>query len=580
MTDSNAVPADPRILIVEDDDPIRMALAEVMQDAGYKTIEACDGLAGLAAYTTSKPDLVLLDLAMPRLDGVETCRRLRALPESAETPILMITARDDAKSIDAAFAAGVTDFISKPINLTVLEHRVRRLLASRAAEMALRKHALYDPLTGLANRALFMDCLGRALVAEHRRPAQPFAVLFLDLDRFKTVNDSLGHIVGDQLLVGIARRLEACLRPGDTIARLGGDEFTILLADLDDISDATRVAERIRQELIAPFTLDGHQVVTNTSIGIVLSTGTYTRPEDVLRDADTALYRAKAHGKGRYEVFDRAIHANAVRLLHLEADLRHAIERRELVLHYQPVVGLANGAIEAVEALVRWQHPQRGLISPQEFIPLAEETGLIVRLGEWVLGAACAQMSAWHTAGLPLRVAVNVSTQQLKRNDMPARVARILRETGLDPRYLELELTESSVMDNPEAIIATLEELKAMGIQLSIDDFGTGYSSLSYLKRLPITTVKIDRSFVQDVTRDPNDAAITAAIRAMAHSLNLRVIAEGVETEEQLAFVCGQHCDSAQGYLFSRPAAPEVLLPYLQSGQRWQPKGRVPEYSG
>lgn len=427
------------------------------------------------------------------------------------------------------------------------------------------RNAFYDPLTRLPSRALFMDRLGHALRSAKRRKGCLFAVLFLDLDRFKVVNDSLGHIAGDQLLILVARRLQSCLRTSDTVARLGGDEFTILLDDVKDLSNVRYVADRIQKELSLPFQLEGKKVFTTASIGVALSATGHDHPEDILRDADTALYRAKAGGRAHCEVFEASMRDHAMSLLQLEVELWQAIEHREFRVFYQPIVSMETGRITGCEALVRWQHPQRGLVSPAEFIPLAEETGLIMPIGEWVLRTACAQNKAWQDSGLPpLWVAVNLSAHQFRRKDLGKTIAQILREISLEPQYLKLELTESNAMENAEATTKTLRELKEIGVQLAIDDFGTGYSSLSYLKRFPIDDLKIDRSFVMSITTDPDDAAIATAVITLAHSLKLQVIAEGVETEEQLAFLGSHQCDAAQGYLFSRPTSAEAFMELLQ----------------
>ncbi|MBI4481670.1 MAG: EAL domain-containing protein [Acidobacteria bacterium] len=437
----------------------------------------------------------------------------------------------------------------------------------RAAEEQLLHDALHDALTGLPNRALFIDRLGLLIGRAKRRQDYLCAVLFLDLDRFKVINDSLGHMFGDQLLIAIARRLEACLRPGDTVARLGGDEFTMLLDNIKDVSEATRVADRIQNELATPFNLNGHEVFTTASIGIALSVPGYDWPEDLLRDADMAMYRAKALGKARHALFDRGMHARAVALLQLEADLRRAFERQEFRIHYQPIVSLLSSQITGVEALARWHHPQRGLVCPAEFIPLAEETGLIITLGEWLLRTACAQNKAWQAAGhSQLRVMVNFSARQFQHRNLLDLIQRVLGETGMAAHTLELEITETLAMKDIDFSLTTLNELSAMGIQISIDDFGTGYSSLGSLKRFPITTLKIDQSFIRDITNDADDAALTTAIIAMAHSLALKVIAEGVETEEQLAFLRSQKCDEILGYVISRPVPAEAFTKLLEGG--------------
>lgn len=430
----------------------------------------------------------------------------------------------------------------------------------KVAEMQLLHDAFHDALTGLPNRALFMNRLEHATERAKRRKDYQFAVLFLDLDRFKVVNDSLGHLAGDQLLVEIARRLVGCLRPGDTVARLGGDEFAVLLDGIESLDDAIRVSDRIQKELRIPFNLNGQEVCTTTSIGIALNTIGYNQPDDLLRDADIAMYRAKALGKARYAVFDTGMHTRAVELLHLEASLRRAIEQQEFRLYYQPIICLASGKITGVEALLRWQHPQRGLISPGEFIQVAEETGLIIAIGEWVLQTACAQSKAWRDRGLPpLFVAINLSARQFQHQNLLELIKKILKETGMAAQTLKLEITESIAMRDLDFSIPVLKELSAMGVQILIDDFGTCYSSLGYLNRFPINALKIDQSFVKDIPNNADNTAIIKAIIAMAHSLKLKVIAEGVETEEQLIFLRSQACDEIQGYLLSHPLPAEVF---------------------
>ncbi len=430
----------------------------------------------------------------------------------------------------------------------------------KRSEERLVHNAFHDALTDLPNRALFFDRLTHAVDRAKRRRDYAFAVLFLDLDRFKVVNDSLGHRVGDQLLIGIARRLEACLRPGDTVARLGGDEFTVLLEDVKGVSDATRVAERIQSALRVPFVLGGHEAFTSASMGIALSTTGYAEPEDFLRDADLAMYRAKATGRARYEVFDRAMHERAVTQLQLETDLRKALERGELRLQYQPVVALETRAIVAFEALLRWRHPERGLILPAEFITLAEETGLITEIGDWVLAEACQQARRWHEA-VPERrpaVAVNLSSRQFLQPDLVERIQAVLRATGLDPSYLHLEITESTVMENGARVLETLDRLRALRVHLCLHDFGTGYSSLSYLHQFPIDTLKIDRSFVGRMGRGGENAEIIRAIVDLGHNLDKRVVAEGVESLEQVAQLRALDCEYAQGHFFAPPLEPDA----------------------
>ena len=436
----------------------------------------------------------------------------------------------------------------------------------KRAEDQLLHNAFHDSLTGLPNRALFLDRLERLIKHVHRHPEYTFAVLFLDLDRFKVVNDSLGHGVGDDLLIAIGHRLEACLREGDSVARLGGDEFAILLDDVKDVNEATRVADRIERELTAPFFLRGHEVFTSTSIGIALSSLSYSKPGDLLRDADTAMYRAKSGGRGRYEVFDRAMHLEAVEQLKIETDLRRAAERNELLLHYQPIIALDSGKLVGFESLVRWQHPRHGLLQPADFIPLAEETGMIVPVGWWVLREACTQMTKWREAyplHRELTVSVNLSSRQFTQPDLVEQIDLILQETGCPASALKLEITESVIMHEAPQAAAMLHALKARGIGLCIDDFGTGYSSLSYLNSFPIDTLKIDRSFVAQVDEDGSSIELIETIVALSRILGMSAVAEGVETPEQLELVRRLGSQYAQGFYFAVPldiAAAEAML--------------------
>jgi diguanylate cyclase (GGDEF)-like protein/PAS domain S-box-containing protein len=437
----------------------------------------------------------------------------------------------------------------------------------KVTEEQLLHDALHDALTGLPNRVLFMDRLSHAISLAKRRRNYLFAVLFFDLDRFKLINDSLGHSVGDQLLIAIARRLEKYLRVGDTVARLGGDEFTILLEDIKDENVATNIANRLQEELTRSFNLSGNEVFTSASIGITLSSFNYERPEDLLRDADIAMYRAKATGKARYEVFNTTMHTRAAALLQLETDLRRGLERREFQLYYQPIVSLKTSAITGFEALIRWQHPQRGLVSPAEFIPVAEETGLIVPIGWWVLREACRQLSAWKIQ-FPeyqsLVMSINLSAKQFTQTNLVEEITEILRETNVPAQSLKLEITESVIMDNAEIATTMLFQLQSLGIQLSIDDFGTGYSSLAYLYRFPTHTLKIDRSFINKIDIDSEQFEIVRTIVTLAANLGMDVVAEGVETLKHLAQLKALNCGSGQGYLFSKPVDSQMAAKLLQ----------------
>jgi len=419
-----------------------------------------------------------------------------------------------------------------------------------------RHAAFHDALTGLPNRSLFTDHLRVALRRAHQNEQYLFGVLFLDLDRFKNINDSLGHPSGDELLILVARRLESCIRQTDMVARFGGDEFAILLDAIQDASDAMRVAEKVQEVISAPFKLTTHEAITTASIGVALSTSGYAEAEDIIRDADTAMYRAKDCGKARYEIFDTAMHTRAVTLLRLESDLRRALEKDELCVYYQPIVSLASGELHGFEALVRWQHPERGIISPDDFVPLAEETGLILPIGLRVLRDACLQLRKWQQYSLSNRgliMSVNLSGKQLTQPDLIARIEEVLHESQIDPWHLKLEITETVVMENPELAAVTLAKLRGLGVRLSIDDFGTGYSSLSYLNRFPVDTLKIDRSFVTSMNEADENLQIVKTIITLAGNLGMQVVAEGVETEEQLEQLRSLKCQYAQGFYFSKP---------------------------
>lgn len=447
---------------------------------------------------------------------------------------------------------------------------LRDITERKAFESQLHHRAFHDPLTGLPNRGLFVDRLDHAL-ARRERTNQPLAVLFLDLDRFKVVNDSLGHALGDQLLRAVAQRLHACVRSGDTVARWGGDEFTILLEDRNDLHEVTQVAERVLGALTTTFVLGDRTIFTSTSIGIAWSTRAHVRADDVLREADLAMYQAKAKGKAQYQVFDARMSSGALEQLDLEAALRHALERGEFEVVYQPKVVLASGQIAGFEALLRWHHPTRGSVSPAQFIPLAEETGLIVPIGQWVIAQACQQAQAWQRSSehaQSLTMHVNLSARQFQHPNLVADVACVMQETGLDPAHIVLEITESVVMEDAAANIATLRALKAFGVQLAIDDFGTGYSSLSYLRRFPVDILKIDKTFVDGLGQDGEATAIVEAMITLAHTLGLVVVAEGIETASQAQQLVALGCEAGQGYYYAKPLRVADASALLRTGVR------------
>ncbi|HEY7236024.1 MAG TPA: EAL domain-containing protein [Gemmatimonadaceae bacterium] len=447
----------------------------------------------------------------------------------------------------------------------------RRTVEAERIERQLRHDALHDGLTGLPNRACFVERLRHAAERARRNPQDAFAVLFLDLDHFKVVNDSFGHLAGDELLAEVARRLGACLRSVDTLARLGGDEFALLLEEVREPSDAARVAERLQVALRNPMTIRDSEVFTSASIGIALSGRVEDAPQHLLRSADLAMYRAKEHGRGRFEVFDPAMHIAAMERLRLEMDLRRAIERDQLTLHYQPVFSLSTGGIVAVEALIRWQHPERGLIAPLDFIPIAERTGLIGDIGKWVISRACQQLQAWERDfgyAAPQSVWINISPKQFTQCDLARQVKELFDSLSFEPRRIKFEITESIMLEDIELAMRTLGDLRRIGVQVFMDDFGTGYSSLTYLGRLPLDGIKVDRSFVGQMGKDVRQAQLVGTIITLIRNLGLEPIAEGVETDQQASLLKEMGCAFAQGFVFCRPVPPREIDELLRNASR------------
>jgi len=702
MTDSPAT-----LLIVDDDPQVRKLLEVLLQHEGYETRSAVSGEDALTMIEEQHPDLILLDIMMPGMDGYQVASQLKSSAATSTIPIIMLTALNERDARLAGLEAGVEEFLSKPVDRAELWLRVRNLLRLKAFGDLLRSHsavleeqvqqrtadlqqfrtamdvtadaiilvncrtmsfiefnaaactmfgydrdelmdmrpgeligastqdmealygriiagenahqltetqmyckdgsqvqvevrhqayrsgddwiivgvvrditdrkeadkrllymAHYDSLTGLPNRTLFYATLQFSLAQAQERGWQ-VAVMFIDLDHFKNVNDTLGHAIGDELLRQLANRLVHCVRIRDTVGRLGGDEFALILTMQDGQKGATAVVNKVREVLRDPFQLNGHEIPVTASIGITLYPDDDTDPDTLIKYADTAMYRAKQAGRDSYSFFTAQMNIEVLARLELETALRKAVENEEFVLHYQPKIHLSDGRVCGLEALLRWERPGHGLISPHIFIQALEDTGMIVGVGRWVIATACKQIGLWQRSDIgPIQISVNVSGRQFVEGELGADVTRALADNGISADLLELELTESSLMVNTERTIASLQRLRGLGIKISIDDFGTGYSSLSYLRRFPIDKLKIDIAFIREVTTNSEDAAIVLTIIHLAHSLKLEVIAEGVETKEQLAFLLRNRCDEIQGYLFSPPQGSEAIERLLRENKR------------
>ena len=559
------------VLLIEDNPGDARLIREMLAEEPETpfALHCADRLArGLEHLAAGETRLVLLDLSLPDSFGLETFAKVYA--HSPTVPIIVLTGNDDQTVALSAVKGGAQDYLVKSrLDRELLLRSMQYSIERKRYQVQLEHQANYDALTGLPNRNLLHDRLRQAVYAQ-RHPRNT-AVVFIDLDHFKFVNDSLGHSSGDKLLKGMSERLRSVLREGDTVARLGGDEFVLILNDQSNEEVIFRAMQRISATVCEPIELDGKELYVTCSAGISLYPQDGTDVDTLLKNADAAMYRAKEHGRNNFQFYTSEMNERVNERLALENALRRALERKEFLLHYQQRVDLRTGAINGAEALVRWSHPDWGLVRPARFIALAEETGIVVQLGEWVLHEACRQARAWLDEGLkPGVISVNLSARQFRQEGLVRMVSRILEDTRLDPQCLEMELTESMVMHNVEAAIATLQGLKSLGIALSVDDFGTGYSSLSYLKDLPIDALKIDRSFVRDIGAgaEKDEGVLAAAILSLGHSLDLKVIAEGVETDAQMRFLKRHHCEEVQGFFYGEAVAPEAFAKLLEKAKR------------
>lgn len=567
-------PKAPTILIVDDDMTARLLMRTSLERSGFQVREAEDGLVALSMFEEEEPAAVLLDVMMPKLDGFDTCRAIRKLPRGENTPILMVTGMEDIDAIHTSFDAGATDFISKPINWTILNYRVKYMLRASEAfldvidkKQQIQELAFFDHLTGLANRTHFIDTLEKNLV-ESAEEENQLGILFMDLDRFKSVNDTLGHHVGDMLLKNVAERIRQCVRETDLfsrlkklrskslISRMGGDEFILMLPQIKDPADAGLVASRIKKALDTPFLIADHEVYVTASIGISIFPIDGADSETLIKHADIAMYHAKDKGKNGFQFFKKELNIKAGERLSFENNVRKAVINKEFILHYQPQVDLCDGSIIGAEALARWEHESMGPVSPGDFIPVIEELGLVIPFTEWLITEVAAQRTIWKKLGFDkLKLAFNISSKQFIQQKLPEKVSESLALHDLEGLLLELEMTESVLAQTGHETLAILQELKKLNLTISIDDFGTGYSSLAYLKAFPIDIIKVDRLFIKDMLKSERDASIVKAIIALAHGLGVKVVAEGVEEKNQFILLRETGCNFAQGYLFS-PAIP------------------------
>ncbi|MEM8778115.1 MAG: EAL domain-containing protein [Cyanobacteria bacterium P01_G01_bin.49] len=579
-------------ILIVDDKPINLkVLSTILTKQGYKVRAVISGEMAITAAQTIPPDLILLDIKIPDIDGYEVCQQLKQHPATCHIPVIFLSALHDIANKVKAFQVGGVDFITKPFQLEEVLARVSTHLALKEARYQLQQlnleleervkqrtsdlevaqkqlnyETFHDNLTQLPNRLLFLERVEGARKRNQEEETYLFAVLLLDLDRFKVINESDGHAVGDLLLIAVSRKLETLVGPTDTVARLGGDEFAILLDPIDDVNEALRMTQQIKTALTSKFPLQERSVFTSSSIGLALSLPTYQSAEEILRDADIAMSRAKQQGKGRYEIFNQQMHFQALQLLELETDLQHAIERQEFQVYYQPIMDLHQIKLVGFEALIRWPHPTKGYISPGKFIPVAEDTGLIIPIGQIVLNHVSSQIKTWQKQfprTTVLKIGINLSSQQLKDPEIIKQIDRILEKNGLTSENLKVEITETLLVENTNFAAVLLRQLKERQIKICLDDFGTGYSSLSYLHQFPVDTLKIDQSFVNCIGKPEEKSEIIQSIITLAHNLGMDVVAEGIETQEQLTYLQSLQCDYGQGYFFNRPLSPEDVVKLL-----------------
>ena len=541
------------IVVLADDDPsIRLMVRHVLESEDFDIVEASDGLEALKAVEKHHPALILLDAVMPGIDGFTTCQQIKDKGYT-DIPVMMITGLDDDASVERAYEVGAIDFITKPIKWAVLKHRVKSVVAKVIAERKVKLLAYRDTLTGLPNRLLFADRLEQAVVRSERTRTS-MALMLIDIDDFKLVNDSFGHDAGDKLIKAVGDLISKSLRRADTIARLGGDEFAVIIEGIDGPDDAISIADNLTTILEHNVRLDDQETYTSASIGIAVYPGDGKDARTLLKNSDTAMYRAKESGRHCFQFYKPEMSVSAMERLDLENSLKAAFENDEFLIHYQPVVDIHKNEVVGVEALLRWQHPEKGMIQPNDFVSVVEDSGLIVALGEWMINSVCKQVKLWHDAGLEKQnVSINLSPRQFKEQDLVTLFTQALAENGIDGSSMSVEVTERTLIDNVGEVEKTLKKLREMGVRILLDDFGTGYASLAYLKEFPVDVVKIDHAFIAGIPDNQDDSAIVDAIAGLTRGLKLALHAEGVENERQLNVLKGLGCQFAQGYYWSKP---------------------------